>query len=239
MIHAAEKLAVALDVPTLEDALRLSAALAGKAGLLKVGLELFTAHGAAAVHAASSFGSGVFLDLKIHDIPRTAAAAVASAATLGARCVTLHALGGPKMIEAARRMADAAGASRPLLLAVTVLTSHGPEDLEAIGLGGSARDHVVRLARMAIDSGADGLVCSAEEVATLRGELGMGPMLVTPGIRPAGAAKGDQVRIATPADAIRGGSDVLVVGRPIVAAPDPAIAADEILAEIGAALGER
>ena len=236
MSEAKDRLAVALDVPDLERGRALAAALAGRVGVFKVGLELFAAYGPAAVEAASSGGAGIFLDLKIHDIPRTAAAAVTSAGRLAARYVTLHALGGPKMLAAAREAAEKLGAARPKLLAVTVLTSHDAAELPSIGLAGSPRDNVVRLARMAVEAGADGLVCSPQEVGELRATLGPGPVLVTPGVRPAGADKGDQARVATPFDAIKDGSSLLVVGRPIVAAPDPAAAADAIVAEIAAAL---
>lgn len=232
----AERLAVALDVPALEPAVQLAAQLAGKVGVFKIGLELFTAYGPAAVQAAASFGAGIFLDLKVHDIPRTAAAAVAAAGRLGARYVTLHALGGPAMIAAAREESERLGAHRPKLLAVTILTSHGQDEVWSIGLAGSPQENVLRLARMAVDAGADGIVASAQEAAPLRRALGGWVTIVTPGIRPAGAAAGDQVRTATPADAIRDGADLIVVGRPIVASHDPAGAADAILDEIRAAI---
>lgn len=236
MTHPQDHLAVALDLPDLESALKLASQLQGKAGVFKVGLELFAAFGPAAVEAAASFGAGIFLDLKLHDIPRTVSAAVTSAGKLGARFLTLHALGGPAMIGAAREAAEKLGRSRPQLLAVTVLTSHSAEELARIGLPGTPADNVLRLARQSVAAGADGLVCSPLEVQTLRRELGPGPVLVTPGVRPAGADAGDQARIATPGDAIRAGSSLLVVGRPIVAAADPAHAADGILAEIAGAL---
>lgn len=235
---AAQRLVVALDAPELEDARRLARALKGKVGTFKVGLELFARCGPSAVDAAAGAGAAVFLDLKVHDIPRTAGAAVKAAAALSARYLTLHALGGPAMISAAREAAEACGAARPKLLAVTVLTSHGPEEVARIGLTGSPEENVLRLARMAVDAGADGLVASPREAAALRRALGPGPLIVTPGIRPSGSAAGDQVRTATPAEAIRAGADLLVVGRPIVAAADPAAAADAILAEIAAALGD-
>ncbi len=234
--QVADRLVVALDAPDLEAAQRLAGALGNKVGTFKVGLELFARCGPAAVEAAARFGAAVFLDLKVHDIPRTAAAAVKSAAALSARLLTLHALGGPAMIAAAREAAEACGTARPKLLAVTVLTSHGPDELGRIGLPGTPEDNVLRLARMAVDAGADGLVASPREAAALRRTLGRRPLIVTPGIRPSGSAAGDQVRTATPGDAIRAGADLLVVGRPIVAAPDPAAAADAILAEIAAAL---
>jgi orotidine-5'-phosphate decarboxylase len=231
-----KKLVVALDAPDLQEGRRLAAVLAGKVGAFKVGLELFTRCGPAAVEAASACGAAVFLDLKVHDIPRTAAAAVKSAAALSARFLTLHALGGPAMIAAAREAAEAFGEARPKLLAVTVLTSHGPDEMARIGLAGTPEANVLRLARLAVDAGADGVVASPREASSLRRELGATSLIVTPGIRPSGSAAGDQVRTATPAEAIRAGADLLVVGRPIVAAPDPAAAAEAILAEIAAAL---
>ena len=235
---AGRRLVVALDAPDLDDARRLVRILGNKAGTFKVGLEQFARHGPAAMDVAASSGADVFLDLKVHDIPRTAGAAVKSAAAMSARLLTLHALGGPQMISAAREAAEACGPARPKLLAVTVLTSHGPEELARIGLPGSPEENVLRLARRAVEAGADGLVASPREVEALRRALGPGPLIVTPGVRPFGSAAGDQVRTATPADAIRAGADLLVVGRPIVAARDPAAAADAILAEIAAALGD-
>ncbi len=233
---APRRLCVALDVPDLGRVRDLARTLGGRVGTFKVGLEAFVAHGAAALEAARAGGAGIFLDLKLHDIPRTVGAAVRAAGGLGAELLTVHALGGPAMISAAREAAEAMGPARPRLLAVTVLTSHGPDELEALGLAGPPAEAVLRLARLAIRAGADGLVASAREAPALRAALGPDVLLVTPGIRPAGAARGDQVRVTTPADAIRAGSDLLVVGRPIVAAEDPAAAADAILAEIRAAL---
>ncbi|MBP7148100.1 MAG: orotidine-5'-phosphate decarboxylase [Acidobacteria bacterium] len=235
LVTPQDRLAVALDVPTLEGARMLVRALTGRVGVFKVGLEQFVAHGPAAVEVAAAGGAGVFLDLKVHDIPRTAAAAVRSAAALGARLVTLHALGGPAMIAAAREAAESVGASRPWLLAVTVLTSHDAAELDRIGLPPRPEQEVLRLARMAIAAGADGLVASALEARALREALGPEPLLVTPGIRPAGADAGDQARVATAGDAIRAGASILVVGRPIVKAADPAAAADRLVEEIAAA----
>ena len=233
-----DKLAVALDVPTLEQARKLAGTLAGRVGVFKVGLELFVAHGPEAVEAARSGGQQVFLDLKVHDIPRTAAAAIRSAGRLGARFVTLHALGGPAMIAAAREAAEEFGEERPQLLAVTVLTSHDSEELARIGLADDPAKEVPRLARMALDAGADGLVASAREARTLRDLAGPRAHLVTPGIRPAGSASGDQKRVATPSDAIRDGASLLVIGRPIVEADDPGAAADAILEEMARAGSE-
>ncbi|RMF72252.1 MAG: orotidine-5'-phosphate decarboxylase [Acidobacteria bacterium] len=231
----AERLAVALDVPDREAAAALARTVAPYAAVLKIGLELFVAEGPGIVADVAAHGAAPFLDLKLHDIPRTVAAATRRAAALGVRYLTLHALGGPAMIRAAREAVDAGGAvGRPELLAVTVLTSHGREDLEAIGLPGRPADHVLRLARMALDAGADGIVCSPLECCVLREALGDGPTIVTPGVRPLGGERGDQRRVATPAEAVAAGSSLLVVGRPIVAAPDPAAAARAICEEIAA-----
>ena len=220
------RICAALDVPDLAAAERLASRLAGHVGLFKVGLELFVAHGAAAVEAVRKFGSPIFLDLKLHDIPQTVEGAARSVAALGVEYVTVHASGGAEMIRAARRALP-----RTRLLAVTVLTSLGPQDLQGIGL---ARDAVSRLARLAIAAGADGVVCSPQEVAALRAELGPGPLLVVPGIRPAGAASGDQRRTGTPAEAVRAGASILVIGRPLRDTADPGAAADAIAREIGA-----
>jgi len=220
------RICAALDVPDLAAAERLASRLAGHVGLFKVGLELFVAHGGAAVDAVRKFGAPIFLDLKLHDIPQTVEGAARGVAALGVEYLTVHASGGPEMIRAARRALP-----RTRLLAVTALTSLGPKDLEAIGL---ARDAVSRLARLAIAAGADGVVCSPQEVAALRAELGPAPLLVVPGIRPTGAASGDQRRTGTPAEAIRAGASILVVGRPLRDAADPAAAADAIAREIGA-----
>lgn len=238
-LAATSRLAVALDVPELGAVEPLLHALRGRAGVVKVGLELFVKAGPEAVALARRAGFDVFLDLKLHDIPRTVEAAVASAATLGVSLLTLHATGGPAMIRAAREGAERAGASRPRLLAVTVLTSHDAAELTAIGLAPDPAAEVERLARMAIDAGADGLVASAQEARRLRALLGPGALIVTPGIRPSGAEHGDQKRVATPKSAIADGASLLVVGRPIVAAPDPAAAADAILDEIASALASR
>jgi orotidine-5'-phosphate decarboxylase len=177
-----------------------------------------------------SRGERVFLDLKFHDIPNTVAGAIASARGLGASLVDVHALGGPAMIEAAARACAGSGAR---LLAITILTSHDERSLAAIGLGGDVATSVRRLATLARDAGADGVVCSPHEVALVREAGGPGFLVVTPGIRPAGAALGDQARAATPAAAIAAGADYLVVGRPITEAADPAVAAEAIVGEIG------
>jgi len=218
------RICAALDVPDPAAAAKLAGRLAGHVGLFKVGLELFVAHGRAAVDAVRGPGLPIFLDLKLHDIPQTVESAARGVAALGVDYVTVHASGGAEMIRAARRALP-----RTKLLAVTVLTSLGPADLDAVGL---PRDAVPRLAKLAMGAGADGLVCSPQEVAELRASLGAAPLLVVPGIRPAGADAGDQRRTGTPAEAIRAGASILVIGRPLRDAPDPAAAAEAINREI-------
>ncbi len=221
------RLIVALDVPGASRAAALAAQVAPHAGLVKLGLELFCAEGPAAM-APIAARAPVFLDLKLHDIPNTVAGAVRSLAPLGAAMLTIHAGGGPAMISAAREAAEAAGRNRPMILAVTVLTSMDEDALAATGVSGGAEAQVLRLARMAMAAGADGLVCSPREVAPIRAALGDAPALVVPGIRPPGAALGDQSRVATPAQAVADGADWIVVGRPVTGAPDPAAAARAI-----------
>lgn len=185
---------------------------------LKVGKELFTRFGPHLVRELQDGGFDVFLDLKFHDIPNTVAAAVAAAADLGVWMVNVHALGGPAMLAAAQ---SARQGSATLLTAVTILTSHNVSALQAIGLQGSVEQAVRRLAEMALSAGLDGLVCSAQEAAALRQQFGPQPRLVTPGIRPAGAATGDQVRTATPREALSAGATDLVIGRPLTRADNP------------------
>jgi orotidine-5'-phosphate decarboxylase len=225
------RLITALDLPSLEAARAMAARLAGSSPVLKLGLELFTAEGPAAL-AALRGAAPVFLDLKLHDIPNTVAGAVRSLAPQGAAMLTLHAGGGPAMITAAREAAGKAGSARPILLAVTVLTSMDAEALHSVGVAGGPTQQVLRLARMAMAAGADGLVCSPREVAPIRDALGEAPFLVVPGIRPAGADKGDQARTATPEEAVAAGADWIVVGRPITGAADPAAAARAIIASL-------
>jgi orotidine-5'-phosphate decarboxylase len=227
---AAPRLIVAIDTPDRGKAESLGAAVAPHCGLLKLGLEFFSAHGPAGVAAINP--RALFLDLKVHDIPNTVAGAVRAVLPLRPRMLTVHAGGGATMIEAARREAEGAGADRPLLLAVTVLTSLDAEGLNAVGVAGGVPQQVLRLARLALAAGADGLVCAAAEVGMLRDSLGQGPVLVVPGIRPAGAEAGDQVRAAEPAAAIAAGADWIVVGRPITASRDPAAAAEAIARSI-------
>jgi len=227
-VEPRDRICAALDFPSWERAEPFARAVAPHVGMLKVGLELFTAEGPAAVRAAAALGRPVFLDLKLHDIPNTVEGAVRSAAATGAALVTVHASGGPEMVRAASRGAG----GRVRVLAVTVLTSLDADALDAIGLDGPAEDAVVRLARLAIGAGAGGVVCSPQEAAAVRAAVGPGPLLVVPGVRPAGAARGDQARVATPAEAVRAGADVIVLGRPLRDAPDPAAAAREIAASL-------
>ncbi len=227
-----ERLAFALDYPGLDEAARGAALVAAHAGVLKVGLELFVRAGAPAIRMGRELGARVFLDLKLHDIPETVARAVDSALELGASYLTLHAQGGPTMLAQAARRTEGTDL---VLLAVTVLTSLDAADLEAIGVRSSTQEHAQQLAKMAFDSGIRGFVCSAAEVASVRQTLGPEALLVTPGIRPAAAAAGDQKRVGSPRDAIRAGSDILVVGRPIRDAADPAAAAAALVQEIAEA----
>lgn len=221
-----ERLVVALDVPTLAEAEALAGALAGAVGWFKVGLELFTAHGPAAVAAIRAHGP-VFLDVKLHDIPTTVERAAARVADLGVGLVTVHAGGGTAMVEAAVRGLGAAGE----ILAVTVLTSTSDAQLAAMG-SEPAAVQVPRLARLATAAGAPGLVCAPRDLAAVRAAVGPATRLVTPGVRPAGAGTDDHARAATPAEAVAAGADLLVVGRPISRAGDPRAAAAAIAASL-------
>ena len=233
-----DRICAALDVVDPASARELAGKLAGHVGWLKVGLELFVAHGAAALEAVAPFGLPIFLDLKLHDIPQTVEAAARGAGRLGAGLVTCHASGGPAMVAACKKGllagAAAAGKPPPKLLAVTVLTSLDEAALAQIGFSGTTAEVVQRLARLAIDAGADGLVCSPHEVGSLRTALGAAPLLVVPGIRLAtsSAAGDDQKRVGTPGATVNAGADLLVIGRPLRDAADPAAAADAIAAEI-------
>lgn len=222
------RLIVALDTQDPHQAAGWAGAVAPHCGMFKLGLEFFLANGPAGVRAIA--GRPVFLDLKLHDIPNTVAGAVRSVLPLAPRMLTVHAAGGAAMVAAAREAAETAGTARPMILAVTVLTSLAAPDLAATGIPDAPAAQVLRLARLALSAGADGLVCSPLEVAMLRDALGTGPTLVVPGIRPAGSPAGDQARTLTPAEAIAAGADWIVVGRPITAASDPATAAAEIAA---------
>ena len=222
---------VALDYSDPAEALALADRLLPDQCRLKVGKELFTRSGPALVEQLQGRGFEVFLDLKFHDIPNTVAKACRVAADLGVWMVNVHALGGRRMMEAAREAVDAA-AHRPQLIAVTILTSMGGEDLAEVGLPPEPQQNVLRLARLAQAARLDGVVCSPQEVSLLRRELGETFSLVTPGVRPVGTSTDDQKRITTPEDAIGAGSSYLVIGRPITQAPDPAAA----LAAINAAI---
>lgn len=228
---AKSRLVLPLDVPDLDSAKRWIDRLGDEVGVFKVGLQLYTAAGPAAVEAVHAAGADCFLDLKLHDIPATMAHAVASARDLGVAYLTVHAAAGP---SAMRAIAEAAGETR--LLAVTVLTSMDEGELTAIGLRGPTEDAVLRMARVATENEVGGLVCSPHECAALRGALGADVLLMVPGIRPAGAALGDQRRAATPTTAIAAGADMLVVGRPIRNADDPVEAARSVVSEIREAL---
>ncbi len=233
---ARQKLAFALDYPSLDAARAGAACVAASVGVLKVGLELFAKEGPPAVSLGRDLGCSVFLDLKLHDIPETVDRAVASACLLGVRYLTLHAAGGPRMLEYAAKRADREGAGL-VLLGVTVLTSLDASDLAEIGVSASPAEQALRLARLATRCGIGGLVCSAAEVGGLRNALGPNPILVTPGIRPKSGSTDDQKRVGSPEDAIAAGSSLLVVGRPIRDAADPAAAARSILDSIVAASG--
>ena len=232
---ARQRLIVALDVPDAASASRLVSELDGTCSWFKVGLELFIAAGPAVIESITARGHNVFLDLKLHDIPNTVAGAVRSAAMLGARMLTLHAGGGPAMLSAAKD-ALAGQSNPPELLAVTVLTSMDAGQLHATGVGRLPSSQVELLAKMGMEAGIRGFVCSPQEVSAVRSLTGPEGVLVIPGIRPAGSAIGDQKRIAGPAEALRLGASYLVVGRPITQAPNPAEAAADILKEMSEAL---
>ena len=233
--QARQKLIVALDVPSAQAALELVDRLEGTCRWFKVGLELFVAAGPAVLEPLVARGHSIFLDLKFHDIPNTVAGAVRSAAKLGARLLTVHSLGGPAMLAAARAALEGV-TDPPELLAVTMLTSMDAAQVSAVGLAKPPADEVELLTRMGLQAGMRGFVCSPEEVGKLRALTGPAGILVIPGIRPAGAETGDQKRVATPADALRNGASYLVVGRPITQAANPAAAAEAILKEMAGAL---
>ncbi len=232
---ASQSLIVALDVPTGGAALALVDRLEGQCQWFKVGLELFIAAGPAVVHDLVSRGFSVFLDLKLHDIPNTLASAVKVASSFGVRMLTIHAAGGPAMMTAARD-AVSGMSEPPELLAVTVLTSMDSAQLNRSGVNRSPKEQVELLAQAGLEAGIRGFVCSPQEASTLRALAGQDGILVTPGIRPAGSAHGDQQRIATPAQALWDGANYLVVGRPITQAANPARAAESVLAEMAKAL---
>ena len=226
------KIIIALDYPAAAPALALAERLRPELCRLKVGKELFTATGPAVLEQLMQRGFEIFLDLKFHDIPNTTAQACKAAAALGVWMVNVHALGGRKMLEAARE-AVAQSARPPKLIAVTLLTSMAQEDLADIGIAATPAEMVLRLATLARDSGLDGVVCSAQEAALLRKQCGGKFCLVTPGIRPAQASLDDQSRVMTPLAALQAGSSYLVIGRPITRAADPLQALLDINKEIG------
>ena len=228
------ELRVALDVNSRQEAVEKLKAIGDPVGFYKIGLELFTAEGPDVVKAVKDLGKKVFLDLKLHDIPRTVERAVKSGGKLGVDLMTIHSVGGKAMIRAAADAAAEFGAAGPKILAVTVLTSLDQNDLADVGIvGRTPAEQVAAMARFATENGAHGLVCSPKEVGALSKSLKAGTLFVTPGVRPAGAAVGDQKRVATPAEAVRDGATHLVVGRPILAAEDPVAAARAIRAEMG------
>lgn len=224
-------LIVALDSPDLSESESVARQLSGRVAAFKVGLTLFTRHGPEAVIRIGDYGP-VFCDLKLHDIPHQVGLASAQLTELGVWLFTVHASGGPAMVRAAVESAQGSD-HPPLVAAVTVLTSLGKQDLLNMGVDAEPREQVVRLGRLAVGAGATSLVCSANEVVLLRKEFGAELVLVTPGIRPAGADLGDQARVMTPAKAAAAGSSYIVVGRPITDAPDPVRAAEEVLVELG------
>jgi orotidine-5'-phosphate decarboxylase len=232
------RIIVALDFPSAASALNLADRLDAQTCAVKVGKELFTSAGPDLVRELVRRGFRVFLDLKFHDIPNTVAQACAAATRLGVWMINVHAAGGSAMLAAGRdavaNAAAAEGRARPWLIAVTLLTSIGSDDLAAIGVAGTADGQVLRLARLAQASGLDGVVCSAREAAMLRAACGANFKLVTPGIRPAGTTLHDQARVMTPAAAIAAGADYLVIGRAITAAGDPLRALQDITATLEA-----
>lgn len=223
---------VALDVPNSAEIPEIVESLPEEIVFYKVGLEIFTAEGPACLEYLKKHNKKIFLDLKLHDIPRTVAHAVKSAARHNVDLLTIHACGGKAMLQAAAEAAAECGEHAPKLLAITTLTSLDQSDLTDMGITRSVKEHTVAMGKLAIDNGIDGLVCSALEVAAFRQTLGTDPILVTPGIRPAGGDVGDQKRVATPSSAMKDGSTHLVIGRPIVKADDRFAAAQAILEEI-------
>lgn len=223
-----QKVIVALDYDNQSDALAFVDKIDPSSCRLKVGKEMFTLFGPEFVKELHKRGFSVFLDLKFHDIPNTCSKAVRAAAEMGVWMVNVHASGGERMMTASREILEPYGKDRPLLIGVTVLTSMEQQDLAGIGLDITPQEQVKRLAALTKNSGLDGVVCSAQEASMLKVDLGKEFKLVTPGIRPAGSAVGDQKRIMTPVDAITSGSDYLVIGRPITQAENPSQVLNEI-----------
>ena len=218
----------ALDTTDVGKALAWARAIKPYVGGLKLGLEFFNANGPQGVAKLAEVGLPLFADLKLHDIPNTVAGGIRAVLPLGVAIVNVHAAGGTTMMRAAADAAATAGAKRPKVIAVTMLTSLDQSDLAATGVANTPSEHVIRLAKLAKTSGLDGVVCSAHEIEPLRSALGRDFMLIVPGIRPAGAATGDQKRVMTPREAVTLGADILVIGRPITDAADPAAAARAI-----------
>mgnify|MGYP003606317723 FL=1 len=226
------ELIVALDVSSTAEVKQVVEMLGDSVSFYKIGLELFSAEGPDVVRAVTARNKRVFLDLKLHDIPRTVERAVKSGALLGVDLMTIHSVGGRAMIRAAKEAALSSGSKVPKILAVTVLTSLDQNDLTDLGVAREMKAQVEAMGKLACDHGADGIVCSPKEVANMRAVLGPQALLVTPGVRPAGADVGDQKRVATPAQAVKDGSTHLVVGRPILEAADPRAAALAIALEM-------
>jgi orotidine-5'-phosphate decarboxylase len=241
--HPRSSLIVALDFDSLNTALKFAKSVADLVGMFKIGAQLFTAAGPEAVRQVSQLGTDIFLDLKFHDIPNTVAGAVlATAALPGVQLVNVHALGGTAMMQAAAQAVSAGvpmGADRTRLLAVTLLTSIDQKVMREVGIGGPPKSRVVRLAKLAQSAGVDGVVASVQEAKEIRKACGREFLIVTPGVRPKEKGeerkKDDQARIATPYEAIKGGADYIVVGRPILAAADPRAAAEQVVEEIASA----
>jgi orotidine-5'-phosphate decarboxylase len=241
--HPRSSLIVALDFDSLSSSLKFAKQIADLVGMFKIGSQLFTAAGPAAVKEIAALGCGIFLDLKFHDIPNTVAGAVLSCAAMtGVQLVNVHALGGTAMLHAAAQAISAGqpmGADRPRLLAVTVLTSMDQKAIREVGIGGPPQARVLKLAKLAKSAGVDGVVASVQEARAIRKACGRDFLIVTPGVRPSEktptSSKDDQARTATPAEAIKAGADFLVVGRPILTAADPRAAAQAIVDEIAAA----
>lgn len=228
-----QRLIVALDTKSYDDAARLVEQLSPRVAWFKIGSQLFTGEGARVCRLVKDANARLFLDLKYHDIPNTVYGAVESAMGLGCDMLTLHASGGPDMLRSAREAATAAGRPDAILLAVTVLTSFDAQAFASMfGSTRGGADMVTSFAVMAREAGMSGVVASAHELRAIKTRVGEDFVVVTPGIRPGPAAGDDQIRVVTPEAAIRDGADYIVVGRPIIAAPDPAAAADEILARI-------
>lgn len=236
VIKPHERIFCALDTVDVDTAVALASTLKGVVGGVKLGLEFFCANGADGYRRVSEAGLPIFLDLKFHDIPNTVAGAIRAVAPLAPRILTIHTQGGPEMmrraVDTAKEEAEKYGIKAPSVVGVTILTSLDEADLRAIGVSGAVSAQVERLAALAASSGLDGIVCSPKEITLARAATNPDFQLVVPGIRPAGSAVGDQKRVMTPTDAVNAGADVLVIGRPITQADDPAAAARTIASEL-------